>query len=152
MQSSSIFITFLLILLPSLYSLGQSKFQWLEGMWKLKDKSVYEVWQQGKSNASLTGISYTISNKGDTTVTEEIQLTKEGDRYFYIPDVAGAQGPVRFEITEYSSTGFKAENPLHDFPKIISYQFNPTNGQLKAVISGNGKSIEYVFEKLTPHN
>jgi hypothetical protein len=44
------------------------------------------------------------------------------------------------------------KNPVNDFPKIISYQFNPTDGLLKAVISGSGKSIEYVFEKLTLNN
>jgi hypothetical protein len=148
MQSPSIFINILLILFPSFYSQGQSKFQWLDGVWKINDNSVYEVWRQGKSNASLTGISFTISNKDDTTVTEEIQLIKEGEWYYYIPDVAAEQEPVRFEITGYSSSGFKAENPLNDFPKIISYQFNPTDGRLKAAISGNGKSIEYAFEKL----
>jgi hypothetical protein len=149
MQSPSIFINILIVLFPSFYSQGQSKSQWLDGVWKINDKSVYEAWRQGKSNASLTGISFTISNKDDTTVTEEIQLINEGERYDCIPDVAAEQEPVRFEIIGYSSTGLKAENPLNDFPRIISYQFTPTDGRLKTVISENGKSIEYAFEKLT---
>jgi len=127
---------------------SQTHFGWLEGTWKQNEKSVYEVWTKGSGEILLEGVSYKISTKGDTVITEKISLVQEGDRYYYVPDVAGDQGPIRFSITQINETGFIAENPAHDFPKKIAYTYSKKNNQLTATISGDGKSIGFNFEKI----
>jgi len=77
-------------------------------------------------------------------------LKAEGNIYYYIPDVAGDQGPVRFKITQHDNTMFVAENSQHDFPKIIRYKLVKENGQdvNEASIEGDGKVISYTFVRL----
>jgi hypothetical protein len=48
-------------------------------------------------------------------------------------------------LTEITYTGFVCENPGHDFPKKISYHVE--GHKLKAQISGDGKSVDYIFER-----
>jgi len=124
-----------------------TKFSWLSGTWKRVDKKAFEVWQM--DGKSLTGVSYKVQN-ADTLYLERIILTQREESYFYIPDVAGAQLPVEFKITMIASESFTAENPLHDFPKVIQYRRYSENGNsmLKATIEGDGKAIDYTFIKV----
>jgi hypothetical protein len=130
-------------------SAQQNEFSWLVGTWQLKDKNVYEVWKIADGGKELEGVSFRIRNS-DTTITEKIRLTYDGDAFHYIPDVAGDQPPVDFKITTHTSASFAAENPLHDFPKVIRYQFvRKDNKQfIEATIEGNGKVIAYSFERV----
>jgi hypothetical protein len=128
----------------------QKEFGWLVGTWKLKDKNAFEHWVYREKENALYGISYQIKNPTDTVVTEEITLKFQNNSFYYIPDVAGAQEPVPFEITKYTSSAFTAENPAHDFPKIIRYRFIQQGGQdiNEASIEGNGKVISYTFVRV----
>jgi hypothetical protein len=128
----------------------QKEFGWLVGTWKLKDKNAFEHWVYREKENALYGISYRIKNTADTVITEEITLKFQDDSFYYIPDVAGAQGSVPFKITMYTATTFTAENPAHDFPKIIRYKFIQQGGQdiNEASIEGNGKVISYTFVRV----
>lgn len=128
----------------------QKEFGWLAGTWRLKDKNAFERWVYREKENVLYGISYRIKNTADTVVTEEITLKLQGNSFYYIPDVAGAQGPVPFKITKYTATTFTAENPEHDFPKIIRYNFIQQGGQdiNEASIEGDGKVISYTFVRV----
>ena len=129
--------------------LAQHHFQWLIGSWKLEGKDVYEVWTVTESNARLRGSSYRLSGS-DTTITETINLEFMDGFFHYIPDVVGDQPPVDFRITSADDQSFVAENPHHDFPKIIRYRHRrDLDGEfLEAVIEGNGKVIPYSFRKI----
>lgn len=150
MQFKKIFWIILVSLLGFGHSSAQSStaFAWLEGTWKNRNRAAYEVWTKGKGDVLFHGLSYKISAKSDTVITEEIKFIREGEKFLYIPDVAGDQGPIRFIVTDFSSNGFVAENPAHDFPKKIIYRYFKDENQLKATISGNGKSIDFNFEKI----
>lgn len=127
----------------------QKEFGWLCGTWKLKDKNVFETWRIADDGKSLDGFSF--RTKGtDTIAMEQIRVATQGGFFHYIPDVAGDQGAVDFRITKYTNDSFVAENPQHDFPKIIRYQFiKKDNGFfIEASIEGNGKVIPYSFERL----
>jgi hypothetical protein len=133
----------------SLATFGQQKeFGWLRGCWKIEERNVYEFWQADKQTKKLLAKSFSIEN-GDSVVTESIQLLEDNGNFYYVPDVAGEQGPVLFKITSYDTKSFVAENPQHDFPKIIRYQLVERNSKhfLHATIEGGGKEIEYVFLK-----
>lgn len=124
-----------------------AQFSWLPGTWKRVDKNDFEVWQNDGNN--LTAVSYRVQD-ADTVYLERTILTQREDSYFYIPDVAGAQLPVEFKITMVASESFTAENPLHDFPKVIRYRryYENGNSMLKATIEGDGKTINYTFIKV----
>ena len=123
-------------------------FNWLAGTWKLKGKPVFEVWEAG-NKGELSGKAFRLEG-ADTVITESIKLAFLNGSYHYIPDVAGEQLPVNFLITQADSQGFVAENPHHDFPKIIRYRYVASQGQetIEASIEGDGKVIPYSFEKI----
>lgn len=127
----------------------KKEFGWLIGTWKLKDKTIHETWSLGEDGKSLNGISMKV-NGTEATVLEEIKLIFSGNSFYYIPDVAGDQDPVDFHITSFDETGFVAENPNHDFPKLIRYKLIKRDDRefLEAAIEGDGKVIPYTFEKI----
>ena len=122
------------------------EFGWLAGTWKLSYKETYEVWKISADRKMLQGISFRMKG-ADSIITERVKIRKGQNSFYYIPDVAGDQQEVYFKITSQSEKGFTAENPQHDFPKIIRYQLQ-TNGALKAEIEGDGKIIPYYFNKI----
>jgi len=138
----------LLVAFTACESSGQHKFGWLAGTWKLKGKAVYETWSVD-DNGSMSGLTYSV-NGVDTIVRESIRLTYEGGYYHYIPDVAENASPVDFKITAFSNSHFIAENPDHDFPKVIVYTIvrKPEGEIIEASIEGNGQVILYAFEKV----
>jgi len=143
----------LLIILSALLTWSPAQAQernleWLAGTWKLKDKPVFEVWEK-QASGDLSGMAFRV-NGLDTVVTEVIKLQYADGSFHYIPDVAGDQPPVDFLITKLDTRGFVAENPQHDFPKIIRYMLLSLNGRfyINASIEGNGKVISYAFEKI----
>ncbi len=149
MQSANVITSLLAFGFSVTLSLAQPSFDWLEGQWKQKGKSAYEVWKKGKNENLWEGVAFKILPTGDTLVTEEIKIIRQSSSYAYVPDVAGNQGPVRFLITGHSEAGFVAENPAHDFPTKIEYVFFKSENRMQATISGNGKSIDFHFEKVT---
>ncbi len=143
------FTLFLFVLSVNALNAQSKEFGWLEGTWKLKDKDVYEVWKLADDGKTLEGISYRIRSN-DTIVTERIRLVYKNGSFHYVPDVAGDQAPVDFTITSHTSDSFVAENPTHDFPKLIRYQRirKDQHEFIEAAIEGNGKVIAYLFSRL----
>jgi hypothetical protein len=127
----------------------QKDFSWLLGTWKLKDKNVYEQWTISADKNYLNGHSFRI-NEGDTVSMEKIRFMFDGNSYHYMPDVAGPQGEVDFRVTSFNANSFIAENPQHDFPKLIRYNLVRRNDHdyIEAAIEGNGKVIPYSFERI----
>lgn len=149
----SILIAALLFL--TTYTYGQEsvqqkfkKIQWLVGNWKRTnakpEHSGYENWQR-VSTSKLTGKGVTLKGK-KVIFIEKLEFSIKGNDLFYIVSVTGEKRPVYFKLTKIDEEGFTCENPEHDFPKKISYQRN--GDQIKAVISGDGKSVDYDFEKI----
>jgi hypothetical protein len=149
-------ILLILLLLSLNYASGQSnnqttqdfkKLNWLMGTWNRTDtkpgRSGHERWEKINAN-ELSGFG--VNFKGaDTTFMEKLHIVIKEDQIYYVGDVPENQKPVYFKLTEITDTGFICENPEHDFPKKISYQLD--GKKLKAQISGNGKAIDYLFEK-----
>ena len=134
----------LLIVSSALFG-QQKEFNWLIGTWQ-DAKYSFEVWKDEGSFLSAT--AYQIDHRsGNKNVNEEIKLIKKGNDFYYVPDVAGPQGPVEFKITSFDKSSFTAENPNHDFPKKIIYK-KINEQQLEATISGGNRSMNYVFKKV----
>ncbi|NIG55766.1 DUF6265 family protein [Chitinophaga sp. Cy-1792] len=123
------------------------KLNWLEGKWMKTNvkpgRSGYEEWQR-VSATSWKGTG--ISMRGqDTTFVEKLQLRIKDNYIYYVADVAENKELTWFKITHIGANGFTCEDPAHDFPKKIVYE--RTGKQLKVTTSGDGKSIEFLFEK-----
>jgi len=129
----------------SINSFGQIKeFSWLIGTWEEDGKSSYEVWKE--DNGSLSAESYKMKD-GNKIVSEEIKLVKRRNDFYYVPDVAGPQGPIDFKIASFNEMGFVAENAKHDFPTMISYERKDEN-HFVAMIGNGDKTITYSFTKI----
>lgn len=123
------------------------KLEWLVGSWDRTNakpgRSSNERWEKSKE-FELRGIAVNMQGK-DTTYVEKIAILIKDNSIYYVADVPENQKPIYFKLTEIDNIGFVCENPEHDFPKKISYQLEGAN--LKAQISGGGKSIDYHFKR-----
>jgi hypothetical protein len=123
------------------------KLSWLEGTWKRTNvkpgRSGHERWERKGDVMQGWGVSM---RGADTTFVEKIKILSKDGELYYVADVPENQQLIYFKLTTITDTGFVCENPEHDFPKMISYQRE--DNKLKASISGNGKTIDYYFEKI----
>jgi hypothetical protein len=138
----------LLVIMQTSYAQVSSdlkKISWLEGKWERTNtkpgKKGFEVWTK-VSSTEWRGNGVNLSGT-DTTFVEKLKLVVKDGTPYYVADVPENQKQVFFKFTEFTDNGFVCENPQHDFPKKISYQRE--GDKLKAIISGDGKSIEYHF-------
>jgi len=123
------------------------KLEWLVGTWNRTNakpgKSSHERWEK-TNELELRGVGVSMQGK-DTTFVEKITILIKDNNIYYVADVPENKEPVLFEATSLSPTSVTFENPKHDFPKKISYELD--GSKLKATISGDGKSIDYLFER-----
>ena len=122
----------------------EKEFAWLIGTWQEGGKKSFEVWKQ--DGTSLHAVSFKINDKGEKVASEEIRLIKKSGAFYFIPDIAGDQGPIEFKISSFDKNSFVAENPSHDFPKKIIYKLTDQN-HLQVFIQDDHKSIPFYFKK-----
>lgn len=122
---------------------------WLEGTWTRTNskagRSGLEIWKK-ISTTELRGRGITIHGS-DTAFVEKLRIIVRDGNLFYVADVPENQKPVFFRLTEIKEKSFTCENPDHDFPKKIAYTLD--GNKLRATISGDGKAIEYLFDRNT---
>jgi hypothetical protein len=123
------------------------KLDWLEGTWTRLDvkpgRTAHENWQK-ISPVEWKG-SGLVMKGTDTAFVEKLKLVIKDDNIYYVADLAENKEPVYFKLTAITDNSFVCENPQHDFPKMIAYQKD--GNKIKATISGDGKSFNYLFEK-----
>ena len=123
------------------------KLDWLEGTWTRQElkpgRTGYESWQKiSTTEWKGTGVNL----KGtDTAFVEKLKLIMKDETIYYVADIADNKELVYFKLTAITQNSFVCENPQHDFPKKIAYQ--KEGKKLRATISGDGKSFDYLFEK-----
>ncbi len=121
---------------------------WLVGSWKRTNdkpgRTTIESWEKLPSH-ELTGRSVTLRGQ-DTVFVEKFNLIIKDNVLYYAADVPENKKVIYFRITEASANGFVCENPEHDFPKKINYKKG--GDKLNAQISGDGKAIDFFFEKM----
>lgn len=150
-KTSIIVISFLLILSSAKCQSNSNnnidQLNWLEGKWirtnSKAGQSGFELWSRVSSN-ELSGRGVTLKGT-DTLFVEKLRIVVRDGNLHYVADVPENKMPVYFPFVELKKNSFVCENPDHDFPKRISYSLEGTT--LKATISGDGKSIHYLFEK-----
>lgn len=123
-------------------------FNWLTGKWKRLNeeagKETFENWKKQTSNKFL-GHGF-VMHKLDTVWQEKMILSKIDSTWTLSIKTPGNNDLVKFNLVEYDSNSFTAENPAHDFPKKIKYWKN--NEQLYAVVEGDSMKIKFDFENV----
>lgn len=126
----------------------EENFSWILGDWKRTNGDVKnttrESWEK-VSSLEWKGVGLTTQGT-DTVFMEHMQLTiQQGEHYLNI-NTFQSDDITSFKITQFDDVSFVAENPANEFPKKIFYR--KTDRGIKATISGGGKTIDFVFEKL----
>ena len=97
----------------------------LEGIWIMKkgNAAIGEAWVK-VNDTLLRGSGFYLKGT-DTMVTERVVLKKMNKEIMYTSTVTGQnnQQPVEFKLTSALNSVFVFENPEHDFPKRIVYEF-----------------------------
>ena len=125
---------------------------WFSGNWsgKMNGGIFTENWQK-VNDSVFDGHSFFIK-ANDTLGQEVITIEQHGTSLFYVPIAKGQNDdkPVFFRLTYLDMANAVFENPNHDFPQKIAYQFKE-NDSLIAVISGtangNYKSIRFPMSR-----
>lgn len=112
----------------------------LEGTWKMEDKDNYEHWDILNDN-SMQGMGYSLKN-GKMRVSEYLQIALRGDTFAYTATVVRQnQGKhIDFLLRSSSDSVFVFENPMHDFPKRITYNLL-THDKIRVEISDGDKKV-----------
>ena len=97
----------------------------LQGMWIMKTKkgAIGEHWEKINSN-HLQNRGFMIKGS-DTITTERVALKNTTEGIFYTSTVEDQNNrqPIAFRLTAAHENTFVFENPQHDYPKKITYQF-----------------------------
>jgi hypothetical protein len=98
----------------------------------------FEIW-----NPDFTGMGFSMIQT-DTVFKEILSIVEINDTLNLKVEGVNAE-PTLFKFTEQTKTSFTCENPENPFPKKIQYSME--SGKLKAVVSGDEESIEFIFVK-----
>ena len=125
-------------------------FSWLIGTWEIKStsgNSRLEVWSKYDDH-SLIGKGLGVSGV-DTTQLESIKLIFQNGEYWYVPTVPDQNNamPVKFKLVSQESTKYIFENPKHDYPQRIVYDFQPLSHP-SAMICQKGDTLLVKVEKI----
>ena len=124
-------------------------FSFVLGSWEMQTPKgkIVEQWSQ-VSDKILKGKSYRVNAKGDSVLTEILQIRKIGKDVFYCSTVADQNDgkEVCFKLISTKGQIYIFENVAHDFPQRIVYQ-NLGKNEMLAWIEGelNGKSRKSEF-------
>src|SRR5882724_7047092 len=112
------------------FAMGQhielfNQLQQLNGVWKteVKGKTIFESWKLINDH-EMSGMSYRIKNT-DTVVFEQTRIVYRDSQLFYIAKVKNQNDgqEVAFKLISSTNKTFIFENPEHDFPQRVAYQF-----------------------------
>jgi len=111
--------------------------KWLIGSWENKNEigTLTETWKK-ENDSVFSATSYFIKGK-DTLHSETIKLDETDGILTYTPTVIGQNNnkPVPFKLTSSTENQLVFENPQHDYPQKIVYDFI-NNDSIVATISG----------------
>jgi hypothetical protein len=128
-------------------------FKIFHGKWIMNagDVFILETWEPF-NDTLLDGRSYKIAGS-DTILTETIRLVIRNKEILYIPTVIDQNNGQSVEFTLMSSKGktYVFENPSHDFPSKIIYDFKSEknlNARIEGMLNGKKETIPFNFVKI----
>lgn len=141
------YILLLLTLFTNNLASGQISIpSFLQGTWKIENKEHFEHWDQ-LDNQTLRGFAYKLEN-GQMKVSEYLDISERDKTILYTATVLNQNNGkgVEFKLIRADSIVI-FENPVHDFPKKISYQKLSNNEIFVQVSDGKQKTFSYKMKK-----
>ena len=126
---------------------GTQVFDRLIGTWRLAEEEQFERWIRNE-DGSYSSRMYSVEGS-DTTILEEVNIVKDGDKWNFITLVKGQNKgkAVTFTSSILKDTIVQFENPSHDFPRIINYRIE-SDHNMQAFIAGTNDTIYFNFSKV----
>ena len=128
-------------------------FDFLKGSWTMDTNKgrIVESWKRNKESG-MEGISFSISNAGDSTLLETIKIHESEGNIYYTPTSSGSGNDSRVSFKLISTKGktFVFENKDHDFPQRISYQFQSSNKVLawiEGTVNSKFRKVEFPYTR-----
>lgn len=119
----------------------------LEGTWKAENRETYEHWD-ALNEHTLKGFSYDVKD-GQMVISEYLDIAQNDREWFYTATVLKQnQGKaIGFKLTK-THDEFVFENPIHDFPKLISYKKLSATEIFVMASDGKDKVFSYKMSKI----
>ncbi len=94
---------------------------WLTGVWKHKDKEMYEKWTK-TGEREYKGLAYDL-NEGYANITENLRIYSKDGETWYLEAIIkeNANKPILFTWVPDPLVELKFVNDKHDFPQVIQY-------------------------------
>lgn len=117
---------------------------------------IYETWTR-KSEKEFAGMSYTLASSGgaagDTTPLEKVRLYIQQNQIVYAPVAIGQNDDkqVLFKLKSIEGSRFVFENPQHDFPKRIVYDFRSDDSlyaHIEGQIQSKQRRVDYPYRRI----
>ena len=118
---------------------------WLAGYWTNNDKNIQieEIWLP-PSDSVMIGM-HLDTNPSGGSFFEYLRIQQNKNEIIYYASPSGKPA-IPFTLIENSAEHLLFENKTHDFPQRILYKL-VRNDQLLVQISGNDKTIEWLWYK-----
>ncbi|MFI5219136.1 MAG: DUF6265 family protein [Bacteroidia bacterium] len=125
----------------------------LQGTWMMavNDKNIFQQWKKENGN-TLSGISFTISDKNDTTLLTIFTIVAEPGGVYYIPILKSANNtiPSKYKLMNKSDSIFIFISNEIEFPQRITYEFNDEALSIneQGTFKGENKSVALIYKKI----
>jgi hypothetical protein len=114
---------------------------WLAGDWQTAPAGKMQIDEHwiAPAGGAMLGTSRTVAG-GRMVFFEFLRIETRMDGVYYVAQPRGGP-PTAFKLTRASASEAVFENPMHDFPKRISYRKNK-DGSVTARVEGDGTEKE----------
>lgn len=129
------------------------KISWIEGEWEMNinNYTFKESWNK-TSDSTYKGSGVLVDSVGNSVFNEQLYIVERDDTLWYQPTVSNQnnQREISYKMTHLSDDSVVFENPLHDFPQVITY-VKTSDTSIHAFVSGysNGepRQDDFFFTK-----
>ena len=122
---------------------GLQQLSWLVGNWRSAQAGtiIEERWTSA-AGGTMLAVSRTLKG-GQMVGFEFLRIVERDNQLVYVAQPNGGP-PVEFTLTAMNENSATFENPMHDFPRVITYTWRD-DGSLQAVVS-DGAQNQQTFE------
>jgi hypothetical protein len=126
-------------------------FSQITGRWKLNNRPVLEQWARSTSGgyrARVLDLS-----KGDSTLTETIQIIREKGQVYFVAKVLEQNSgeAIKFRLAKKRKKKLIFINPKHDFPQRIEYKLKSAQVlqvQISGVVRGKVRKVNFIYQRI----
>ena len=122
---------------------------WLLGDWIADDGEnvTRESWTE-VSPRTFEGFGESRSRISNALKTSEsLRLVEMSGDIYYVAKVPHNDRPIAFKLTHYSDNSIIFENPTHDFPKKLEYEYDGESRLVVTVSDGKNKAFKVYYTR-----